>query len=194
MPSAPWFGAQQCPAPRQFVPLADLGAGSARPNAYQMSDRGCIATGCRVGCSGALGPTDVHSSDEKTLLTFILYLNDDFNLVDNGDGGAEPSRSDGGATVFYPELVGEDPKTGRSLRRRDPAAPAEVPVIPRTGSCVVFFQAGELSPRHEGRPHTADERWKYILRSDVSFVAVKVPPDGHQPAFGTLEDDQLFDE
>ena len=141
-------------------------------------------------------PTDVHSQDEKTLLTFILYLNDDFNLVGNGDsnddgeGGAEPARSDGGATVFYPESRKEDPRTGRAVRHNS----AEVPVIPRTGSCVVFFQTGELSPLHEGRPHTAEGKWKYILRSDVSYLAVKGGARPGEPAFGMLPGDQLFGE
>ena len=53
---------------------------------------------------------------------------------------------DAGATVFVPDRAAG----ARAAQAGLPAPPKEVVVAPRAGSALVFFQAGALSPRHEG--------------------------------------------
>jgi len=81
----------------------------------------------------------VYSPTRQTLLTFILYLNDGFK---------------GGNTTFL--------KKGRGTEKHIE------PVVPKTGMALIFFQAGMLSPLHEGASLTGTSP-KYILRSDLSY-------------------------
>eukprot|EP00036_Acanthoecidae_sp_10tr_P010968 CAMPEP_0182917038 /NCGR_PEP_ID=MMETSP0105_2-20130417/1287_1 /TAXON_ID=81532 ORGANISM="Acanthoeca-like sp., Strain 10tr" /NCGR_SAMPLE_ID=MMETSP0105_2 /ASSEMBLY_ACC=CAM_ASM_000205 /LENGTH=282 /DNA_ID=CAMNT_0025054019 /DNA_START=38 /DNA_END=886 /DNA_ORIENTATION=- len=83
----------------------------------------------------------VYGRDEKTLLTFILYLNDGF---------------DGGETSFFPDGTATRPEDIVRLR-------------PRTGSASLFFQAGCTKPLHEGTPHRTEGAYKYILRSEIAY-------------------------
>jgi len=87
-----------------------------------------------------------YSSTCKTLLTFILYLNDGYQ---------------GGETVFFPG----DQRTYFS--EKEPGI--ECRVKPKSGSALVFFQEGKLSPRHEGATHLSNDRCKFILRSDIAY-------------------------
>jgi hypothetical protein len=88
----------------------------------------------------------IYGPDEKTLLTFILYLSDDF---------------EGGETTFYP---------GDKKASWTPAEPGiELKVKPKVGSALIFWQDGPENPRHEGTPHQTEGKYKYILRSDVAY-------------------------
>lgn len=80
----------------------------------------------------------------RTLLSFILYLNDDFA---------------GGDTVFFP-----DGHSGDHMLYCDRT---EVRVRPQTGSALVFPHFGADNPRHAGAPITSG--CKYILRTDILF-------------------------
>jgi hypothetical protein len=83
--------------------------------------------------------------NEKTLLTFIVYLNEGFQ-------GGETKFFPGGKRFFYEKV----PST------------KEVVITPKCGTALVFFQAGELNHRHEGSPLIGDMP-KYILRSDIAY-------------------------
>jgi len=96
----------------------------------------------------------VYSDTKKTLFTFILYLNDGI---------------DGGETVFYPG--------NQKFGWEKPQAGIERKVVPKAGTALVFFQTGELSPRHEGAEVLSDNKLKYILRSDLAYELI---PDGAQ--------------
>jgi len=83
---------------------------------------------------------------DKTLFTFILYLNDGF---------------EGGETIFFPG------GRKRLYSKREPGL--EYKVIPKAGMAICFFQDGELSPFHEGAMLLGDVP-KYILRSDLRYT------------------------
>jgi hypothetical protein len=88
----------------------------------------------------------VYTPNEKTILTFILYLNEGFV---------------GGETTFFP---------GNKRHWHTPAEPGiEYACVPKTGSALIFQQIGRENPRHEGTPHTSEGQFKYILRSDVTY-------------------------
>ena len=89
----------------------------------------------------------VYSRDEKTLMTFILYLNEGF---------------EGGETIFYPG--------GKKHVFSNPDPSIECKVKPKTGTALIFFQSGELSPFHEGAEHHTEGMYKYILRSDLAYT------------------------
>jgi hypothetical protein len=136
---------------------------------------------------------DVTSGTSASLLTFLLYLNDDFG---------------GGETAFFPEASGAaspQPEDSvacatttknyapwqASLSRRATkamAVPSRVPVHPVQGSVLVFPQTCELgnggvgeenlfanskSPLHEGsivrELPGGGGRPKYVMRSDVLY-------------------------
>jgi len=88
----------------------------------------------------------VYGTNEKTLLSLILYLNGGFS---------------GGETTFYP-----------GNKRRFNAPPElgiEFSVQPQAGTALIFVQTGSENPRHEGRPLTNFGEYKYILRTDVAY-------------------------
>eukprot|EP00026_Physarum_polycephalum_P011799 Phypoly_transcript_12043.p1 GENE.Phypoly_transcript_12043~~Phypoly_transcript_12043.p1 ORF type:complete len:280 (+),score=50.74 Phypoly_transcript_12043:171-1010(+) len=96
----------------------------------------------------------VYSDTKKTLFTFILYLNE----------GCE-----GGETTFYPgnkKFAWEKPQEG--IERK---------IVPKAGTALVFFQSGDLNPRHEGAEVLSEDKLKYILRSDLAYERI---PDGAQ--------------
>eukprot|EP01090_Pellita_catalonica_P005043 TRINITY_DN14888_c0_g1_i1.p1 TRINITY_DN14888_c0_g1~~TRINITY_DN14888_c0_g1_i1.p1 ORF type:complete len:197 (+),score=27.21 TRINITY_DN14888_c0_g1_i1:88-678(+) len=78
---------------------------------------------------------------KRSHMSLLLYLNDDF---------------EGGETTFY--------KWNRETEILD-----DVPVKPRQGSALIFFHSGKQSPLHEGSPHTAKNKKKYVIRSDIMF-------------------------
>ena len=101
---------------------------------------------------------DAFGGSRASLLSFLLYLNDDF---------------DGGETTFFPPAGGADA-----------AADEVVSVRPRQGSVLCFPQTlklsdrdavSDLSPLHEGSPvreHRSDgspPRPKHVMRSDVLY-------------------------
>jgi len=87
------------------------------------------------------------NANEKTLLTFILYLNGE--------------DLDGGETVFFP---------GNKRNYFDTSGTAvETKVNCQTGKALVFYQAGEQNWRHEGAPHQTENSYKYIIRSDIMY-------------------------
>lgn len=97
--------------------------------------------------------------NEKTLLTFILYLNDGF---------------EGGETIFFP-----GGKSASHLKQPDRE---EVKVKPKQGMALVFYQDGELNYRHEGAPHVSKGKYKYIIRSDIFYVRRnKIQPKQKNP-------------
>jgi len=91
----------------------------------------------------------IYSADEKTLFTFILYLNEGFI---------------GGETVFFPN--------NQKVSWQPPIPGIECRVIPKTGTALIFYQCGDLSPRHEGAEHSSEGSYKYILRSDLAYYKV----------------------
>jgi len=88
----------------------------------------------------------IYSPTKKTLFTFILYLNEGCT---------------GGETTFYPG--------NRKFGWSEPEEGIERKVTPKTGTALVFFQCGELNPRHEGAEVLSADILKYILRSDVAY-------------------------
>lgn len=111
---------------------------------------------------------DNFDGERNSLLTFLLYLNDDF---------------DGGETTFLPDLTDLT-----ATQVKDQGAGRRVPVRPRQGSILVFPQTFSLggdgvmnpnSPFHEGsvvrKLHPGDERGegrpKYVMRSDVLYTS-----------------------
>ena len=97
---------------------------------------------------------------EASMLTFLLYLTDDF---------------DGGHTIFHPS----DPTLGGSRTIKCPVA-----VRPVKGSVLCFYQTQQLgkegeepfclAPLHEGSILRAKEGGgmgepKYVIRSDVLY-------------------------
>jgi len=96
----------------------------------------------------------VYNSDKKTLFTFILYLNEGCS---------------GGETVFFPG--------NKKFAWSQPEQNIEVKVVPKAGSALIFFQCGDLNPRHEGAEVLSDNVHKYILRSDLVYEKVlPLPP------------------
>jgi prolyl 4-hydroxylase len=93
------------------------------------------------------------SPTEKTCLTLIFYLNEDF---------------EGGELIFFP-----GGKTFSSLKEPDTQ---EVVTKPKTGLAAYFFQTGPLNFRHEGALLTKENKSKYILRTDVFYVLKKIEP------------------
>jgi len=87
------------------------------------------------------------SENEVTILTFILYLNEGF---------------EGGETIFYPD--------NKKLAWSKPEPGIEFKVVPKTGSAIIFFQRGRENPRHEGATQRSEDKFKYILRSDIGYV------------------------
>jgi prolyl 4-hydroxylase len=87
------------------------------------------------------------SPTEKTCLTLIFYLNEDF---------------EGGELIFFP-----GGKTSSGLKEPDTK---EVVMKPKTGVAAYFFQTGPLNFRHEGALLTKENKSKYILRTDVFYV------------------------
>ena len=80
-------------------------------------------------------------SDQRSRLTFLVYLNDDF---------------EGGYTTFYTP----GPMAGRLEARR---------IAPRTGSVLVFPHGGDCgSLVHEGS--TVERGAKYVIRTDVLYA------------------------
>ncbi len=88
-----------------------------------------------------------YDENEKTLMTFILYLSEGF---------------EGGETVFFPG--------GRQNYWTKPDPKLECKVKPKIGTALIFFQCGEFSPLHEGAPHISPGMYKYILRSDLAYT------------------------
>lgn len=88
----------------------------------------------------------------KSRLTFLVYLNDDF---------------EGGSTTFFmprkPSCASSsdatDAEAGVQLRRH--------PVKPVAGSALCFPQSNMASLLHEGSPVTRGT--KYVIRTDVMF-------------------------
>jgi len=90
----------------------------------------------------------VYSPDDKTLFSFILYLNEGY---------------EGGETIFFP---------GGRKHPGSPVAPnLEYKIVPKTGMALCFFQAGTQNHRHEGAMLVGDTP-KYILRSDLRYKKV----------------------
>eukprot|EP01090_Pellita_catalonica_P009555 TRINITY_DN2065_c0_g1_i1.p1 TRINITY_DN2065_c0_g1~~TRINITY_DN2065_c0_g1_i1.p1 ORF type:complete len:219 (-),score=13.70 TRINITY_DN2065_c0_g1_i1:112-768(-) len=89
------------------------------------------------------------SQNEKSLFTFIIYLNDGF---------------DGGETIFFPE--------GKPRQWSKPNEVKEVVIKPKAGTALVFYHVGRMSPRHEGAKHTASDSYKYIIRSDLMYKQI----------------------
>jgi len=100
----------------------------------------------------------VRSDTEKSHLTFIIYLNEDI---------------DGGETVFFPY--------GKPMEWSPPNTVAEYRTIPKTGSALVFFHSGDLSPRHEGAQHRSEGKHKYIIRSDLMYTKIDDEDDPTLP-------------
>jgi len=92
----------------------------------------------------------VYSKNKETLFTFILYLSE--GCV-------------GGETIFYP---------GNKKFSWEKAAEEniEVKVIPKAGTALIFYQCGDLNPRHEGAELLGDFPKKYILRSDLAYERI----------------------
>lgn len=92
----------------------------------------------------------VYSENKKTLFTFILYLNE---------------GCIGGETTFFPgnkRFAWDEPQPG--IERK---------VTPKTGTALVFFQAGKLNHRHEGAEVLSEDKLKYILRSDLAYEKIQ---------------------
>jgi len=85
------------------------------------------------------------SSSCQSHLTFIVYLN----------GGL-----DGGETTFFPNSW-------------KPSKKNCVRVNPTTGTALLFFHQGQLSPLHEGSEHRSKGKFKYAMRSDVMYELVR---------------------
>ncbi|MDC0706933.1 nucleoside monophosphate kinase [Stigmatella sp. ncwal1] len=99
--------------------------------------------------------------DCRSLLSVILYLNDDF-----GEG----------ETVFFP-----------GGQTRDHMLPGdedaqEVRIRPTAGTALVFHHFGPLSPRHSGLAPLPGQRPKYVIRTDVFYA--RTPPLASATLFG----------
>jgi len=91
----------------------------------------------------------IYSETEKTLMTFILYLNEGF---------------EGGETTFFPG--------NQKFAWGKPTPGIEYKIIPKAGTALCFFQEGDLSHRHEGNEVRSDKLCKYILRSDLAYTKI----------------------
>jgi aminoglycoside phosphotransferase/adenylate kinase family enzyme len=96
----------------------------------------------------ALGP------DRRSLLSLILYLNDDF---------------DGGETVFFPGGQTRDHMLPGDEDAR------EVRVRPAAGTALVFHHYGPCNPRHAGLAPQPRPRAKYIIRTDIFYTRAPAP-------------------
>ncbi|MDY7232851.1 nucleoside monophosphate kinase [Hyalangium rubrum] len=92
--------------------------------------------------------------DSRSLLSVILYLNEDF---EEGD------------TVFFP-----GGQTRDNMLPGDEDA-REVRVRPAAGTALVFHHYGPLSPRHSGLSPVRCQRPKYIIRTDIFYEREPVP-------------------
>jgi len=92
------------------------------------------------------------SKTEKSLFTFILYLND----VEEGKGGE---------TLFFPE--------GKPHLTSEPGEVEEFAVVPKAGLALIFWHVGTLSPRHAGMTLKEEGIRKYIIRSDLMYTFLK---------------------
>ncbi len=92
--------------------------------------------------------------DCRSLLSVIVYLNDDF---EEGD------------TVFFP-----GGQTRDNMLPGDQDA-QEVHVRPAAGAALVFHHYGPLSPRHSGLEPVRCRRPKYIIRTDVFYERDPLP-------------------
>eukprot|EP01095_Lingulamoeba_sp_RSL-Kostka_P009831 TRINITY_DN3421_c3_g1_i2.p1 TRINITY_DN3421_c3_g1~~TRINITY_DN3421_c3_g1_i2.p1 ORF type:complete len:195 (+),score=56.00 TRINITY_DN3421_c3_g1_i2:724-1308(+) len=92
----------------------------------------------------------VYNDKEQTIFTFILYLSEGF---------------EGGETIFYPD----DKRYSWSKKEEG----IEVKIKPQIGMALIFFQAGNESPRHCGATQLSDEVQKHILRSDLAYKMVE---------------------
>mgnify|MGYP002777816052 CR=1 FL=1 len=93
-------------------------------------------------------------SDCRSLLSVIIYLNDDF---------------EGGETVFFP-----GGQTRDNMLPGDEDA-REVRVRPVPGDALVFHHFGPLSPRHAGLDPGRGRRPKYVVRTDVFYERAPLP-------------------
>jgi aminoglycoside phosphotransferase/adenylate kinase family enzyme len=87
-------------------------------------------------------------TDRRSLLSLIIYLNDDFS---------------GGETCFYPDGQSRDHMSPGDLDRQ------EVQVQPKQGMAIVFPHFGVLGPRHSGKPIIPRPRAKFIIRTDIFY-------------------------
>ncbi len=92
--------------------------------------------------------------DSRSLLSVIVYLNDDF---------------EGGETVFFPGGQTRDHMLPGDEDAR------EVRIRPAAGTALVFHHFGPLSPRHSGLAIAPGSRPKYIIRTDVFFEREPLP-------------------
>ncbi len=92
--------------------------------------------------------------DSRSLLSVIIYLNDDF---------------EGGETVFFP-----GGQTRDNMLPGDEDA-QEVRIRPVAGTALVFHHYGPLNPRHSGPAPIPRPRPKYVVRSDVFFERDPLP-------------------
>lgn len=167
-----------------FAPLRALDGGSEEGSAIGGSADDGSADGSRAALNRGVMRWDASGGASASLLTFLLYLNDDF---------------EGGETTFFPEAAAppppEDPAARRARRAAGLPLPPEhcaaaaaaarcVAVRPVQGSVLVFPQTFKLgggddaranrdSPLHEGSLVRAlpsgGGRPKYIMRSDVLY-------------------------
>jgi adenylate kinase family enzyme/aminoglycoside phosphotransferase len=86
--------------------------------------------------------------DHRSLLSVIIYLNDDF---------------DGGETCFYPNGQSKDNMTPGHMDKD------EVRIKPKQGSALIFPHYGPFNPRHSGMPVIPSPRPKYIIRTDIFY-------------------------
>lgn len=54
-----------------------------------------------------------------------------------------------------------------------PRGATPVPVVPKTGSALIFFQTGPTNPLHEGAELFSEHPCKFILRSDLAYRKVR---------------------
>lgn len=87
------------------------------------------------------------SAQCRTLLSLVIYLNDDFV---------------GGETTFFPDHQSRDHMFPGETDR------AEVRIKPATGAAVVFHHYGPWNPRHSGKAIESG-RPKHIIRADIVF-------------------------
>lgn len=92
--------------------------------------------------------------DCRSLLSVLLYLNDDFEQ---------------GETVFFP-----GGQTRDNMLPGDEDA-REVRIRPVPGTALVFHHYGPLSPRHSGLVPGRGQRPKYVVRTDVFYEREPLP-------------------
>ncbi|SES92500.1 nucleoside monophosphate kinase [Stigmatella erecta] len=101
------------------------------------------------------------SRECRSLLSVILYLNDDFEE---------------GETVFFPGGQTRDHMLPGDADAR------EIRVRPAAGTALVFHHFGPLNPRHSGLAPVPRPRSKYVIRTDVFYT--RTPPPGSVTLFG----------